>query len=122
MSYRPQEFWEQRLSEQFDLRGTGETTMSAAYNRACYELRLDVLEAALTHAGVDPRGQRVLDVGCGSGFWTHYYLRRGASYTGLDIARTSIERLSARYPDAVFVQADVSEAELPATDPRVRQR
>ncbi len=115
MSYRPQEFWEQRLSEQFDLRGTGETTMSAAYNRACYELRLDVLDAALARAGVDPRGRRVLDVGCGTGFWTNYYLRRGASYTGLDIARTSVERLRERWPNATFVQCDVSEAELPGT-------
>ena len=46
MSYRPQEFWEQRLAEQFDLRGTGETGLSLAYNRACYALRAEVLTRA----------------------------------------------------------------------------
>ena len=66
MTYRPQEFWEQRLSEQFDLRGTGETTMSAAYNVACYQLRAEVLDAALARVGVDPKAKRVLDVGCGT--------------------------------------------------------
>ncbi len=112
MSYRPSEFWEQRLSEQFDLRGTGETTMGVAYNRACYQLRREVLDAALAAAGVDPRGRRVLDVGCGTGFWTDYYLQRGADYTGVDIAPSSVKRLAERYPNARFVHADMSEAEV----------
>ena len=115
MTYRPQEFWEQRLSEQFDLRGTGETTMSAAYNRACYALRGEVLGRALAASGLEPRGLSVLDVGCGTGFWTAWYLDRGATYTGLDITRTSVERLRQAYPQAAFLLSDVSDAELPAT-------
>ncbi|HYM81827.1 MAG TPA: class I SAM-dependent methyltransferase [Candidatus Limnocylindria bacterium] len=107
--YQPREFWDRRLSEQFDLRGTGETGLSLAYNRACYALRHDVLERALRVAGFDPAGQRVLDVGCGTGFFTAYYLARGARVTGVDIAPTSIERLRARHPEATFVQGDVSE-------------
>ena len=112
MTYRPQEFWEQRLSEQFDLRGTGETGLSLAYNRACYMLRARTLTHALAKAGFDPRGRRVLDVGCGTGFWTAYFLERGADYTGLDIAEVSVRRLAERYPGARFVHADVSEAAL----------
>ncbi len=109
MSYRPQEFWEQRLSEQFDLRGTGETTLSLAYNKACYTLRADVLESALRAAGATVRGKRVLDVGCGTGFWTEFYASRGAHYTGLDIAQVSVDRLAERYPDQRFARADVSD-------------
>ena len=109
MSYRPQEFWEQRLAEQFDLRGTGETGLSLAYNRACYVLRAEVLTAALRRSGVRMPGARVLDVGCGTGFWTEYYAARGARYTGVDIAQVSIDRLAARYPAQRFVRADVSE-------------
>ncbi len=112
MTYRPREFWEQRLREQFDLRGTGETSMSEAYNRACYALRRDVLDRALREAAIDPRGRTVLDVGCGTGFWTAYYTQRGANYTGLDIAATSIERLRELYPQSRFLHVDVSEAEL----------
>jgi len=109
MSYTPREFWDRRLSEQFDLRGTGETGLSLAYNRACYELRLEVLGRALREAGVDPRGKRVLDVGCGTGFFTAWYLERGARVTGVDIAPTSVERLRASFPEATFLLADVSE-------------
>jgi SAM-dependent methyltransferase len=110
MSYRPREFWDRRLSEQFDLRGTGETGLSLAYNEACYDLRRRVLDRVLAAAGLDPRGRDVLDVGCGTGFFTAYYLARGAKLTGVDIAPTSVERLSARHPEARFVLGDVSEA------------
>ncbi len=113
--YRPREFWDQRLREQFDLRGTGETGLSLAYNRACYALRRDVLDAALAAEALDPRGRRVLDVGCGTGFFTAYYLARGAEVTGLDIAPTSVERLQARHPEARFRLGDVSETPLDGT-------
>jgi SAM-dependent methyltransferase len=112
MSYQPREFWEQRLAGQFDLRGTGQTAMSEAYNRACYALRREVLDRALREAAFDPRGRSVLDVGCGVGFFTAYYLERGARVTGIDIAPTSIERLRARHPEARFILGDVSEVAL----------
>ena len=112
MTYDPKEFWDRRLSEHFDLRGTGETGLSLAYNQACYALRRRVLDRALAGAAVDPRGLTVLDVGCGSGFFTGYYLERGARVTGLDIAPTSIERLRQRHPDARFVLGDVTETPL----------
>jgi 2-polyprenyl-3-methyl-5-hydroxy-6-metoxy-1,4-benzoquinol methylase len=109
VSYRPKEFWEQRLAEQFDLRGTGETGLSLAYNLACYRLRAEVLTRALARCGASVSGARVLDVGCGTGFWTEYYSARGARYTGVDIAHVSVDRLAARYPAQRFVRADVSE-------------
>lgn len=112
MTYRPAEYWERTLAEQFDLRGTGEPGLSLAYNRACYQLRREVLDRALASVALDPRGKRVLDVGCGTGFWTAYYTGRGADYTGLDIAPTSIAKLQAAYPGSRFVLSDVSEAEL----------
>jgi 2-polyprenyl-3-methyl-5-hydroxy-6-metoxy-1,4-benzoquinol methylase len=111
VTYRPREFWEERLREHFDLRGTGETGLSLAYNRACYALRRSQLERALRETGIDPAGRRVLDVGCGTGFFTEYFLARGADVTGLDLTTASVERLRARFPQARFVLADVSEAE-----------
>jgi len=113
--YRPREFWEQRLAEHFDVRGTGETGLSLAYNRACYELRSGVLERALQEAGATLRGAGVLDVGCGTGFFTGWYLERGARVTGVDIAPISVERLRARFPEARFVLADIGETDLEGT-------
>jgi SAM-dependent methyltransferase len=112
MSYRPREFWDQRLAKQFDLRGTGEPGLSLAYNRACYQLRREALERGLREEGFALAGAQVLDVGCGTGFFTAFYLERGARVTGIDIAPTSIERLRARHPDAAFELGDVSDAAL----------
>ena len=112
MSYEPRQFWEQRLREHFDLRGTGETGLSLAYNRACYALRREVLERALREAHVALAGASVLDVGCGTGFFTNFYLERGARVTGIDIAAASVERLAAEFPEARFVRADVGEEEI----------
>ena len=112
MTYQPREFWQDRLSRQFDLRGTGETGLSLAYNQACYTLRGEVLARVLRDLGVDPRGKAVLDVGCGTGFFTGWYLARGAAVTGVDIAPVSIETLRARHPQARFILADVGEAPI----------
>jgi SAM-dependent methyltransferase len=112
VSYSPREFWDRRLSEQFDLRGTGETGLSLTYNRACYELRREVLERALREARTEPAGRRVLDVGCGTGFFTAWYVAHGAQVTGVDIAPTSVERLQKQFPAAKFVLADIGETDL----------
>jgi len=112
VAYEPREFWQRRLSEHFDLRGAGESGLPLAYNRACYALRRSVLDRALREAGAALAGRTVLDVGCGTGFFTAYYLEHGARVTGLDIAPVAVERLAARHPEARFLLADVSEAAL----------
>jgi SAM-dependent methyltransferase len=56
----------------------------------------------------------VLDVGCGTGFFTAFYLERGASVTGLDLTAASVEGLRRNFPDARFEQADVSEIAIDA--------
>src|SRR5262249_52305618 len=89
--------------------GTGETALPLAYNRACYALRAVQLDRVLRACGVGLAGRRVLDVGCGTGFFTDFYLRRGADVTGLDLTAASVERLRRQFPTARFEQADVSD-------------
>jgi 2-polyprenyl-3-methyl-5-hydroxy-6-metoxy-1,4-benzoquinol methylase len=113
LHYRPREFWDERLRRQFDLRGTGEPELSTAYNQACYDLRRETLAQVLREESFDPAGKEILDVGCGSGFFTDFYVQRAGRVTGMDIAPTSIERLSARHPRHRFILADVSEQAPP---------
>ena len=44
-----------------------------------------------TFAPATLQGQRVLDVGCGPGFWARHLIRMGADYTGIDISARSVD-------------------------------
>jgi 2-polyprenyl-3-methyl-5-hydroxy-6-metoxy-1,4-benzoquinol methylase len=108
-AYRPRDFWQERLSEHFDLRGTGEPGLSEAYNERCYRLRAYVLQAMLAKHGIDVAGKKVLDAGCGTGFFVEHFLSRGARVTGVDLTEVSAARLSGRFPEARFEVADLSD-------------
>jgi SAM-dependent methyltransferase len=60
---------------------------------------------------LDPRpGERVLDVGCGTGHLTAEIADRGADVVGLDNAGDMLEEARGRYPGIEFVEGDVREA------------
>ena len=66
--------------------------------------------ARLTHlAALDlpVAGKRVLDLGCGVGHFSQYYLGRGASYFGIDGRQVNITRMKELYPNLNGAVADV---------------
>lgn len=110
--FDPRRFWEDRLAAHPDLTGTGETGLSAAYNRACYDLRARVLAREVRHLGLALSGARVLDVGSGVGFFVSFYLARGARVTGVELTEAGLRLLASRFPAARFLHGDVAEAEI----------
>lgn len=66
-----------------------------------YEYGADVLDL------LDPSpGERVLDVGCGTGHLTREMDERGARPVGVDRSREMLREARAAYPDLSFVRAD----------------
>lgn len=55
------------------------------------------------------RGERILDLGCGTGHLTNQIAGAGARVTGLDISQAMIEQARRNYPDLEFVQADAAD-------------
>ena len=113
--YRPREFWNDVLSESFDLRGVGHYRLSEDDNRRMYEAKRDLITGQLERFGiaVGP-ATRTLEIGCGVGYWTEYLKGRGVrQYTGNDITPVSVTTLRARYPEFEFVQGDAGEIALP---------
>jgi 2-polyprenyl-3-methyl-5-hydroxy-6-metoxy-1,4-benzoquinol methylase len=106
---RPDEYWQRRLSKNFNLRGVGHKDFGQSYNEALYARKVQCIGAALN--GIDLHGRKVLDIGCGTGFFVDWYHSRGASVTGVDITQVSVEEMKRRYPGQ-FVRADISEAEF----------
>lgn len=57
----------------------------------------------------DASGLRVLDLGCGGGWYTDYFSSIGADCIGVDGSAKMIETASDRYPDRPFVLADITQ-------------
>lgn len=54
-------------------------------------------------------GQRVLDLGCGYGYYTDYFQNIGADVFGIDGSSKMIEIAQARYPNCTFDICDITE-------------
>lgn len=62
---------------------------------------------------LDPQpGERVLDLGCGTGHLTHQIAEAGAAVVGLDASTEMIAKARESYPDLQFVQADARDFSL----------
>jgi trans-aconitate methyltransferase len=56
---------------------------------------------------LDPRsGERILDLGCGTGHLTRAIAETGAEAVGLDASAEMLERARREYPELAFVEAD----------------
>lgn len=87
-------------------------------NQYLYLLREEALVRVLESNAVDLSRTRVLDVGCGSGYWTSFFARHGAlEYTGVDVSQVAIEALRLEFPDLTFHTADLGGSVFPAAGP-----
>lgn len=112
--YSMQSYWEERLRQRFDLTTAGCIVLGPRYNACLYGARVKALEKALKAKGYTLQGANILEVGCGTGFYTEYCLKcQVSTYVGVDITSVSVETLRERYPDWRFVQADISADEIP---------
>ncbi|MCG3196650.1 MAG: Ubiquinone biosynthesis O-methyltransferase [bacterium] len=83
---------------------------SGRYNKYLYLLREEALERALSRHRAELRGEQVLDVGCGSGYWADFFQRKGVrEYTGIDVSQVAISLVSQRFPHYRFYQGDLGE-------------
>lgn len=81
------------------------------------EPRLDLKVAAEAVAATDIATPRLLEVGCGSGYYSDVFatlVPGGVDYTGIDYSDAMIERARTRYPSMAFEVADATR--LPYAD------
>ncbi len=81
------------------------------------EPRIDLAVAAEAVAATAIPHPRLLDVGCGSGYYSEVFatlLPADVDYTGIDYSDAMIERARARYPSTAFETADATR--LPYAD------
>lgn len=122
-SYKPKTFWNDLLSNSFDLRGVGHYRKSNEENLKMYEEKKQILEAEMNKSGVNiSPGTKMVEIGIGVGYWTDYFNSLGVKdYLGNDIAEISVTNLGKKYPGDKFpgykfLQGDISEVMLPENE------
>src|SRR5687768_13890325 len=67
--------------------------------------------SAFSRVGIKP-GERVLDLGCGRGYWAGKAARAGAEVIAYDVKRERVERAALRYPRVRFVHGSAEDTGL----------
>jgi SAM-dependent methyltransferase len=108
--YRPRQYWTDRLSKEFSLRGVGHGQYSEAYNGWIYRQKARTLRKIVPAA---PVGGRALDVGSGIGWVVAFLQKRGWTTDGCDISEVAVTRLRERFPSSTFETHAFGEDTLP---------
>lgn len=114
-NYKPKTFWNELLTNSFDLKGVGHYRLSNEENLKMYEEKKAILISEMDKAGVKvTENTSIVEIGIGVGYWTDFFYSLGAKdYTGNDIAEISIINLQKKYPQYNFILGDISEVKLP---------
>jgi SAM-dependent methyltransferase len=112
------DYWEDRLTREPNLRGTGHRAFSLDYNEILYQAQMDCLELVLAKHQVKMKGKRVLDVGSGTGFYVRFFKEAGAGQVvGIDITEASVEYLQRTFPNCNFHICDIGSKRIPVAGP-----
>lgn len=103
-------YWSDRFGRHgAAFRGVGDEGYTEAENRAMYQAAGEALLALCRKEGVDFASARVLEVGCGNGFYTRLLASQGAQHcTCVDITDAQFPRLRAEFPAFQFERRDVT--------------
>ena len=103
-------FWDHRLGEGSHLEATGTHPFSEEYQRYLYGLKEVAIRRLLKPWAARLRGARVLNVGCGWGYFEPFFEACGASeVVGVDFVGDTIAQLRTSRPQYTYLKADISE-------------
>ena len=112
--FNAKDYWEKRLAKTHGLAGVGYAGLGSSFNGWMYRVRRRVFLSALSNHENSLKNKKILDIGCGTGFYVERWRELGlANITGADLTEVAIKRLSNAYPDLTFVQADITSRTLP---------
>lgn len=102
-------YWKERVSGRMGLGAVGHRSLGPDYNQWIYQRRVDVLGSVCDDLLNIGDGSRVLDLGCGSGFYEAFWQSREIRHlTGVDISAQNISAIQLLYPEYRFIEADLS--------------
>ncbi|HEX2906812.1 MAG TPA: methyltransferase domain-containing protein, partial [Phototrophicaceae bacterium] len=85
--------------------------MTNAWNADLYDAKHHYVTdygASLVQLLAPQPGERILDLGCGTGHLAHQITERGAQVVGLDNSADMIQMAQQNYPDLTFIQGEAT--------------
>lgn len=113
MTFNPQQYWNERLSNQFNLVGVGDISQTTNYNKWSYKVTKHVLTGIFKKYLALHNNKSVLDIGSGTGFIVDIWSGITNSVSGIDIAEVAVEKLNNQYPQFTFKHCNVGTEILP---------
>jgi 2-polyprenyl-3-methyl-5-hydroxy-6-metoxy-1,4-benzoquinol methylase len=111
-TYDAEAYWGDRFRRfGASLKGPGHEGLTEEDNRAMYEAAGARFAEYCESEGVSFAGRRVLEIGCGTGFYTDLVDRLGppAAFTGLDVTDANFAAIAARHPQARLVKGNAAD-------------
>lgn len=110
MTFRADQYWEERLRDNYNSQGVGDIGLPESYNSWLYAVRARVFRRIVHEIQITPSTLTVLDIGSGTGFYLREWSRIGiGKLAGCDITKTAVTHLSRQFPNATIVQADIGD-------------
>ncbi len=108
--YDAQRYWSDRFSKYGDsLKGPGHEGMSEQENEKAYQAAAQIFINACLNSGIDLANARILEIGCGTGFYTGIMANLGAkNYLGVDITDVLFPKLKQKFPNFQFIKKDIT--------------
>ncbi|HZU37325.1 MAG TPA: class I SAM-dependent methyltransferase [Gemmataceae bacterium] len=113
--YDAERYWQDRYRKYgTSLRGAGDEGLSEEENVASKKDDAQVLLQLCRQESINLSQARVLDVGCGTGFFAGFLRDQGVKhYVGADITDVLFPQLRATYPTFTFRKADITTDTVP---------
>jgi SAM-dependent methyltransferase len=106
-SFDSESYWQERLTNTYDLDGVGFTGLSRSYNQYLYRIRRFNFRRIVGKYDLEP-SLSVLDIGSGTGFYVNLRREIGVEeIVGIDITEVAVERLRQQYPQQTFLKQDI---------------
>jgi 2-polyprenyl-3-methyl-5-hydroxy-6-metoxy-1,4-benzoquinol methylase len=110
----PGEYWQNRLTANYSLDGTGYQTLGQQYNRWMYKIRKVIVKRVVKRSISELNSKDVFDIGSGTGFYIDMWRKLGViSVCGSDITDVAVLKLRQNYPSSEFFKLDIGQDELP---------
>lgn len=115
--YDAARYWSDRFSKYgTSMKGVGDEGLSEQDNRTMYESAGAVFLDLCRQEGIDLSTARVLEIGCGNGFYTRLLKQQGVNrYVGVDITDALFPLLVERFPSFQFIRRDITADPLMAS-------